>query len=202
MSIRRASKSSISTTSRGKGSNLIAGYSPAVDEMDLIQRVTVGSSGVSSVVLSSIPQTYQHLHIRYSTRANVASGLTSIIILFNGDNTEANYWRHVIAGSGYAPISSQFNTYMTYHYTTGTLGLANNFGAGYINITDYTSTTKRKTVSAVTGMNNRDTGSNNDNKGYVAISSGSWNSTAAVTSLTLNQALVENSVVSLYGVRG
>lgn len=203
MSIRRASKSTLRASSQAtpvKGSAMSLNYVGAVDEMDLIGRVVVGSGGVASVTFSDIPQMYQHLHIRYSIRATSNSVLELFQVRFNANATEANYWRHVIYSNGVTITSSQFNTWMNYHYITAANAIANNFSAGYINIPEYRSS-KKKNIFSINGMNNAGIGPDDGSKSSFCISSGTWNQTPAITSVTLNIGTAENSVISLYGVK-
>lgn len=198
MAIRRASKSSISTTSSGKRFNLIAGYSPAVDEMDLIERVTVGAGGQGAITFSSIPQTYQHLQIRVCARSAEANSFTNVLVRINNDST-ANYTRYLVYGNGTSVIAAgdTGNTSSNYFYIAGNSLGANVFGVGIYDILDYTNSTKYKEIRALTGWDS-------NGSGFAAIGSGSlFSSTAAITSLTFLPAgstYQQHSTLSLYGV--
>jgi hypothetical protein len=72
---------------------------------------------------------------------------------------------------------------------------------GIIDIQDYVSTTKNKTVRSITGNN-----SNNVNTGYVSLASGLYRATTAITSISLIDASAiafgTSSTFALYGIRG
>jgi hypothetical protein len=195
MSIRRASKSSISaTTTRGKGSNLLAGYSPAVDEMDLIQRVTVGTA-VTSITLSNIPQTYQHLHLRvYGQLTSTQQGVWT---RFNSDSA-ANYSCHFLYGNGASAIGAS-------RLSDGGIDAIvvwdnDDWFIGVIDILDYASTTKLKTVRSISGADS-------NGAGIISLGSGSWRNTSGITTIHLSDQIAggsfaQNTVASLYGVIG
>lgn len=202
MAIKKASRASLIATGKSaKGSRLTFGYFPSTDEMEFIQRATVGAGGVTNITLSNIPQTYQHLHLRYSLQYSGAGTYSSAYVTLNNDNTELNYWRHCLVGYGTNSIASQYNTWMTYHYITASGAISGNFGAGYVDILDYTSTAKKKCILSVNGTNNAGLGADDYAKGTHGITSGMWNSTAAITSITFNSSFSQYSTIALYGMK-
>jgi hypothetical protein len=73
----------------------------------------------------------------------------------------------------------------------------NSFGAGVIDILDYSSTTKNKTVRAIYGVSDATPGVN--------LTSGLYAQTTAISSLTVTTAtgnFAVGSRASLYGIRG
>lgn len=206
MSVRRASKSSISTTDRGKGSNLIAGYSPAVDEMDLIERVTVGAGGTGAITFSSIPQTYQHLHIRALLQSNRGTYATDNTLIRVQQDSTANYANHYLRSDGAATLT-EGTTGETSSYAVASIGTtqqASNFGATLIDVLDYANGTKYKVLRNYGGKDNNGTYAGYG--GYVFFASALYvASTNAITSVTLiaqNGDLQQYSTASLYGVVG
>ena len=126
-----------------------AGYDPAATF--LIQRQTA-VGGESSFTFSSIPSTYKHLQIRCLSRRS--TGINHVIVLqFNGD-TASNYWWHLLEGNGStvtaSSVSVATNRIQTFWPNPGT-NLSGQFGAGIIDIHDYASTTKNKTVRSFGG---------------------------------------------------
>lgn len=200
MSVRRLSNSTISTQGRGKSSTFIAGYSPAIDEMDLIERVTLSNSA-SSITFSNIPQTYQHLQIRSCLKYTELGidGVTNIIMQLNGDTSNTNYSRHDLFGNGSGAFS-QGNPSMNFvpGPVSQTASNESIFAVSIIDILDYTSTSKNKTLRFNSG------GVITDSNGAVFISSMSWMNTAAVNSVAFvgwaGKILSPGSVSSLYGV--
>lgn len=158
------------------------------------------AGGETSVTFSSIPSTYASLQIRYQARRG-ASGVGVVILQPNGDTTGANYAYHYLRGTGSAV--SAFGT-------TGTAGMyldqfsGTNYpasGVGIIDIHDYASTTKAKTVRSFGGFDDNGTLSIS----RIQLSSGLWTQTTAISSIVLTFAgdtLNAGSVFSLYGIKG
>ena len=173
-----------------------AGVSGFSSDYELITTAFgTGSSGV--ITFSSIPQEYKHLQIRYT--AKNSSTATQMNITMNGI-TSGVYARHSLLGNGTAASSgnstaSQTSIQLVESMANSTTGNAVN--AGVIDILDYTSTTKNKTIRALYGMA--------DNLTRVYLSSGLYNQTTAVSSVTLTASannFASLSRFSLYGIRG
>lgn len=199
MAIRRASKSSISTTSSGKRFNLVAGYSPAVDEMDLIARVVI-STASSTVQFTSIPQNYQHLQIRSISRTDgTVRGQT---LSFNGVGG-TSYSFHGIYGLGGSTQGAEadFNiASMTVCTQTFAADTSNIFASSIVDILDYSLTTKNKVVRSLSGRDQ-------NGAGAILTYCGLFNNTSAITSITISTSSVAGggnfiapSTFSLYGV--
>jgi len=109
-----------------------------------------GSSG--EITFSSIPSTYKHLQIRGIARSSQASHITLMRMRLNGD-TGANYAQHTLYGDG-SVAGVDTNTSDTEIQWVapipGTSATSNIVGAFIIDLHDYASTTKNKTVRAVT----------------------------------------------------
>jgi hypothetical protein len=154
-----------------------------------------GSSGV--IDFTSIPQTYKHLQIRYT--AKNSSTATQMNITMNGI-TSGVYIRHSLLGDGSTASFSNSSTSQTAIQLVESMAnstTANAVNAGVIDILDYSSTTKNKTIKALYGMA--------DNLTRVYFSGGLYNQTTAVSSLTLTASannFASLSRFSLYGIRG
>jgi hypothetical protein len=159
---------------------------------------TITSTSPSIVTFSSIPQTYQHLQLRYLARRSDAVGTAGISIQLNGDGG-ANYVRNELyQGNTTASTSSAIGqVQMAVGYMTGSSANAGSYGVGIIDILDYTNTNKNTVVRALTGANNNGAGNSN-------ISTGVWLNTAAVTSFSfiIGGSFVNNSTFTLYGIKG
>jgi len=164
---------------------------------DSIATITTSTSP-SSVTFSGIPQTYQHLQLRYLARRSDAVGTSGISIQINGDGG-ANYVRNELyqGNTTAATSSATGQTQMAVGYMTGSTANAGSFGVGVIDILDYANTNKNTVVRALTGANNNGAGNSN-------ISTGVWLNTAAVTSFTfiIGGTFVNNCVFALYGIEG
>lgn len=177
---------------------------------DALATVTVPSGGVASVTFAGIPQGYKHLQIRATAASsrNVAySGLTMNV---NGD-TGSNYSFHVLIGdprpyiatdSAASATSMYFGEVLTGTTYSGLSGLYT--GGSIIDILDYASTSKVKTVRALSGSDRNGAG-NSGVSGNVGIASGAWyNSSTAISSITLQAPgnnFTEFSSFALYGVK-
>jgi hypothetical protein len=159
---------------------------------------------IGSVVFNSIPQNYRHLQIRYSVRNNEAfDSLRGFFLhLFNSSQDLAlgnNYRSHMLSGNGSTVSSSAqaADWRIAQDVVPANNSTANSFGSGVIDILDYTSTTKNKTVRWFAG-------STASSASRVAIISGARFLTDAVSSITAysNGNFVNGSRVSLYGIRG
>lgn len=201
MAVKRFSNSLISQSGQDKVTNFIAGYSPAVDEMDLIERVIVGSGGASSITFFNIPQTYQHLQLKIIGRSNRTSATSDYFNLqLNGD-TGNNYSFHVLQGNGSAVGAGGYATQTSIELARIAAfdASANVFGAVIVDLLDYTSTTKNKIIRQFGG-------SDNNGNGLVSLHSGLWINTSSVNSLIIkpfagSASWIQYSTASLYGVK-
>jgi len=167
-----------------------------------ISTYTVGAGGSSAdIVFSSIPATYKHLQIRGIYKRTGVEAISGINLTLNGDTTNTNYARHdmygVGSGTGAASgVPTGSNTAKIIVYA----GASYQFGPSIIDILDYATTTKYKTVRAIGGVD-----VNNLASGGVLLSSGLWLNTAAVNSVTLSfggATAVQYTSFSLYGIKG
>jgi hypothetical protein len=159
---------------------------------DSISTATVTSGGTSSITFSSIPQTYTHLQIRGFTLGSVTA--QDVKLQFNSD-TATNYSIHYLqgngTGAGAAGLASQ--TYIEIGITGTTTS-----PSGFVtDILDYTNTNKNKTARSLLGYDN-------NGSGYAILFSGYWNSTTAISTITLTPysgTFNQYSSFSLYGIK-
>lgn len=153
-----------------------------------------GSSG--TITFSSIPSTYASLQIRFALIDTV--GVETLAVRLNGD-TASNYSAHYLAGNGSAASAgSSLTTRMNVlGIVVGTKTTYAN--VGILDLHDYASTTKYKTIRTFAGVDA-------NGSGELDLTSGSWRSTSAVNSVTLYLGGTNNfgtsSVFSLYGIKG
>lgn len=172
------------------------GAAAAANSYESIATVTLGSAA-SSIDLTSIPSTYQHLQIRFMG-SMTAGGPDDLRIQFNAD-TGNNYARHYMIGNGSSASASGTAT-----TSFGVIGgntlptTANTFGVAIIDILDYANTNKYKTMRALAGHDA-------NGSGYVGISSTLWQNTNAITSIKLfpiSSTFPQYSTAALYGIKG
>lgn len=176
-----------------------ANQSAAATSFESIATATgTGSSG--TITFSSIPGTYQHLQIRAIGRTSSAGTDNDIYLQFNGITT-TTYDRHFLRGNGTAASAGGAATVdkIAVGSFAGGGAAANIIGAMIIDIHDYASTTKNKTVRAITGEDQ------NSVDGNIYLYSGLWRNTSAVTSITLTIPsfnFTTASTFALYGIKG
>lgn len=187
-------------SARGYGALLAAG---AATSYESIATTTVGSGGTSTITFSSIPSTYKHLQIRYIARdVSSTNDGNSAVLRFNSDSG-TNYVRHYMLGDGASvPVGAVQNlTGIDGGLIQGGGGAASCFSAGVIDILDYTSTSKYKTVRSLSGNNTNTTSAVN----YVEFESGLWLNTNAIDSIAITcngGNLAQYTQFALYGIKG
>ena len=185
-------------------SSASASVTPTVPAFESIATVT-GTGSSETITFSSIPGTYQHLQIRgIAKTSNTAtfSGNQICSINFNSD-AGSNYAKHRLTGNGSvaatAGSASQGAIDVIGATNSGT-GHTNIMGAFVIDILDYASTSKNTTVRALSGTD----GNTASTSFVVALSSGVWLSTSAVTSISLIASAnwTTQTTFALYGIKG
>ena len=170
-----------------------------------IATTTVGSGGTGTITFSSIPSTYKHLQLRYISRTNRGTfSSDSIAIRFNSDSG-SNYSYHLLYGQGSSIFAAGLTARTLMEATSATTtATANPFAGGVIDVLDYGSTNKNKTIRVLGGFDNNSGASNQE--GYITFASGAWYNTSAVNTITLtplNGTLFsEYSSFALYGIKG
>jgi len=167
-----------------------------VGAYDALATVTVPSGGVSSVSFVGIPSGYKHLQVR-STVLESNDGVMGF--RFNSD-TGNNYTIHELYGNGSSAAAyaatSQSNIGINYNYSASPLSSAPSVAV--VDILDYASTSKNKTLRALCGVDY-------NGSGYVRLDSGLWLNTSAITSIDIvafsSKTFNQYSQFALYGVR-
>lgn len=164
---------------------------------------TVTGTGSNQVLtFSSIPSTYTHLQIRANLMTNGLGGFTSYggWIVLNSD-TASNYADHTVYGDGSAAAAYNVVPRANMGIIAYTTNPSSSTGS-VVDLLDYTNTNKFKTLRSLYG-------GDSNGSGYVALSSGLWRSTSAVTSISLylnagfgTHYFTTNATVSLYGIKG
>jgi hypothetical protein len=177
-------------------------YPRITSSYESIQTVTLTGTQ-ATIDFTSIPSTYKHLQIRYIARNSAANTDGYQAIQFNGDSTNGNYYfYHFLEGDGTSITAAAggTNAGILAGRNSGASASASVFGAGVVDILDYTNTNKNKVVRVLAGSDNNGSGN------VLDLSSGFWLNTAAVTSIKLLAGLGGYSFVSgtkfaLYGIK-
>ena len=169
---------------------IIASSGGLATSFESIATVTVGAGGSATIDFTSIASTYQHLQIRIRTKT---TNSLDINFRFNSDSGN-NYTSHGIYGDGSSAqvITPYIGT------STGYVGYSPSInGASIIDVLDYGSSSKYKTVRTLHGNDNNGTG-------YIMLNSSVWMSTSAITSVRLQVStgtFEQYSSFALYGVK-
>lgn len=166
---------------------------------------TVSLSGTqSTITFSNIPSTFKHIQVRY---VGLSNSMGSLFMRINSDTNDASYVTHYLSGNGSTTVAGilgsstgrpaivvggvgggQFST--TYPYT------------GFIEIYDYASTNKHRSIKTIHGTDTNNSGYN----GVASLSSGLYLNTNAVGTLEFyldgNMNFTANSHFALYGIKG
>jgi hypothetical protein len=152
------------------------------------------TSATSSITFSSIPSTYKHLQLRYIARASSAD---LIVFRVNG-STGNDYAIHAVQGNGSAASAIATTSY-NYGGVAPIPSTANTFGAGVLDILDYSNTNKYKTFRTLGGREINSTG-------FIELRSTLYMNTSAISSIVLSTDSVLNfqqySSFALYGIKG
>lgn len=160
-----------------------------------------GTGSSATITLSSIPSTYQHLQIRILGRSTAAQTNTDLYIRYN--SSTSGYANHGIQADGsIADTKTDINgaEMIIYRSLTGDSAAAGIMGAALIDIDDYASTTKNKTLRCLSGQTRPA-----DAQGTLFVQGGFLNNTAAISSLTFTLGVGNwntASRISLYGIKG
>ena len=181
--------------------NNIAAFHPAaaaLNSYESIMTTTVGAGGTSTITFSSIPSTYKHLQIRALVRP--ATNNAEIRLTLNSDSG-SNYARHRLIGNG-ASIDATGTASQTsigiFDANGLQTGTASTFGAMVLDLLDYSNTSKYKTLRVLAG-------NDNNGSGQVGLSSGLWQNTNSVSTITMvmnTGNIAEYSSFALYGIKG
>ncbi len=168
-----------------------------------------GTGSNSTLTLSSIPQTYKHLQIRYISRDTSAITNPAGIWIDLNNDTAANYTQHYLIGNGSSASAAGNSAASTggspqLSRATACGGMsANIFAAGIIDIHDYSSTTKNKTIRAITGSDYNTASTNAE----VGLFSSVWlNNSSGVSTIRFyfptGGNFATGSTFALYGIKG
>jgi hypothetical protein len=168
-------------------------------DFELISTTILGSTTAAVTFNTSALSSYSHLQLRYVSRnASDSNGL--IGLTFNGSSSTYRYQRLRSNGSTVS-VTGGTSSYMEL-YGSGSSAGANQFGSGVVDILDFNSTTKRKTIRALVGVV--------DSVGSMLeidlMTGAHYLNTNALTSLTLTQTFgtgfITGSRFSIYGIKG
>jgi len=157
-----------------------------------------GTGVAGAFTFTNIPQNYKSLQIRMSVRDAVTNAATAgMNFYFNLDFSGTNYSQQISNATGTS--ATQSSLYSTIYFALPgipALTAAANVNTSLIfDIPNYASTDRRKTMIAVGGFDNNLTSNQ-----FVGFYSGFWNSTEAITRITMTPGFTTSSIATLYGM--
>ena len=175
----------------------------------VIEHVEVGAGGVAAVTLddggSSIPTTYDHLHILCSTRTEEAVYYNTPDVTFNSDSSSGNYsyttlYSNTSVGVGSLQYSNQ-NYFDYIIQSAGTSALADTFSNTSIWIPHYSNSANFTQMFSRTAQPNNST---TNAQWILMVTAALWTDTAAITDITITGSSdnAQYSTFTLYGVTG
>jgi len=169
-------------------------------DFESIATVTVtASGGASTIEFTSISASYQHLQIRGVWRLTGTSASGGYANVRLNSDSGSNYAWHTLRGDGSAAAASGGgSTAEAYIERIPTSSqTASVFGGAVLDVLDYASTSKNKTLRSLAGYDA-------NGAGYVFLNSGLWASASAVTSIAFTPShgnFAQHSTVALFGVK-
>jgi hypothetical protein len=186
---------------------IASSFQSASGNFDSIQTYTL-SSAQTTITFSSIPSTYKHLQIRGFWRGNRATfPVSGTNMRFNGDSA-TNYVYHELVGFGGGDTTSGVQNGGIGGQTSISVGQPGTSVTGFVtsvmDILDYASVSKCKTIRNLTGVDINGTVATYG--GSVGLYNGAWlNSSTAISSISFTTSDGSDwqpySSFALYGVK-
>lgn len=160
-----------------------------------LQTITVPAGGQAILSFTAISSSYTDLLILLSVRTSRSAQHESLLMSFNGDNTNRSNVRMYVTGSGSLIPTS--DSVMYGGQGTSATSTASGFSNSMMYITSYTKADiKPSNEDAFT--------ENNATSALMSLNGNLWSSTAAITSVTLTPenggTIQEFSTAYLYGI--
>jgi hypothetical protein len=160
--------------------------------------IATATGGGATFDLTSIPSTYTHLELRCIFKdARTGFNDSESYMRFNNDSG-TNYAYHRLIGNGSAASSEAVTSASSIGIHDASSVPTNIYAATIIQILDYASTSKYKTVRILNGYDF-------NGSGNIEFESGLWQSTAAINRITFTPFAANynsNAQVALYGIKG
>ena len=164
---------------------------------DALATVTL-SSTTASISFAGIPFGYKHLQLRVMNM-NASTSAAAVMRVGTGgvvDTTAANYYAHRLSGNGATASAGANADAPQFAWVTGN-SATNIPSIAIIDILDYASISKYKTIRALSGVDN-------NGSGEVDLTSGLWKNTNAIDTIQFapnTGSFGQYSSFALYGVK-
>ena len=168
-----------------------AGVVPSTSSYESIATSALTSSQNSITFTDSGAWTgYKHLQLRALVKATNSGGASGLWFA-NSDTTQSNYYSHFLVGNGSSASAAAYNNPYSWSYSDST------FAVFVMDILDFASTSKYKTIRTLRGWDN-------NGSGNISLESGLWKNTDAMTSIQFkcdSGDLATYSHFALYGIK-
>ena len=151
------------------------GFTPT-GSYDALATYTVPSTAVSTIEFAGLPTGGQYKHLQIRGIMRFAGNDSGFGMWFNNDTTSSNYYSHNIGSQGSSVYAQQANESFIAWSAPNNGTTSNVFMGMVIDILDYTSTSKYKTVRCLHGFDA-------NGSGRMIFSSELWKNTNAISSL-------------------
>ena len=168
---------------------------------------TYMEADATSVEFTGIPQTYQHLQLRISSRGIAAADTVEVGIRLGSlapEVLDTGNSYYSVEMRGYATTENGSlngaQSYIKCSFSSASNIDAAGYGSGMVNILDYTNTDKQHTILVTGGQPINATGYS-----WLSTVGGLWNGEGAIDKISIGGAsftgtLVRGTVISIYGV--
>ena len=176
---------------------------PVSDSYEALASVTL-TGNTSYIEFTNIPTEYRHLQIRGINRdAQTNTNINSLYLWFNGDLTSNGSWKRMEGfGTGTPTVQGYATIGALWIGPSSTNGYGSNiFSSHIIDVLDYNSDSKYKTIKHFGGFDTNGTGTE---PGEVNLTSGLWMSLTPITQISLGNTgwnQVANTSFALYGMK-
>jgi hypothetical protein len=165
---------------------------------ELIQTVTIGSAGATTIEFTNIPQGFTDLLIVASTRAGAGAVARNMNIRFNASTL--GYSERMIDSNGSSASSANTSgSLINWSFEADSGATTSTFSNISLYVPNYSS------VASYKSMVIHSSSENNGSTGYNRLTSGLWTSNSPITSVSLiaesGSSFVQYSSASLYGFR-
>lgn len=183
--------------------NVVAGITgfggASLSSYESIATATV-STPTAPITFSSIPSTFKHLQIRALTRSNFSDTSVNNYYMTVNNKTTSVYSFHWLQGNGTSATAAGYATQnygVPSSFSPENSNTAGIMGVSIIDILDYASTSKYKTVRAFYGCDKNGSG------GSIFIASGLYQETDAVSRLDFTNGInwATGTTFALYGIK-
>jgi hypothetical protein len=166
---------------------------------DALATYTVPSGGVSEITFAGLPTGGQYTHLQIRMTSLLSTQNNIYMQVGNGSvDTGSNYAWHELYGDGSSAAAGAGSTqsFIKVNYQTSTS--TSYTSVAVIDILDYSSTSKYKTIRSLCG-------SDANGSGYIFLRSGLWQSSNAISAIKLygqSGSFNQYTNISVYGVKG